>query len=85
LWLRPEHQLETRGILAGLTIEADGHGSVRLALRIGSGILVFYGGLKAALIRKALSKSVSRRGCPRQLLFAREECQSLPHLGNGRQ
>jgi len=38
--------------------ESDGHGGVRLALRIGSGILL-YGGLKAALIRKALSKSVS--------------------------
>jgi len=34
------------------------HGGVRLALRIGSGILL-YGGLKAALIRKALSKSLS--------------------------
>jgi hypothetical protein len=40
------------------TTEADGHGSVRLALRIGSGILL-YGGLKAALIRKALSQSVA--------------------------
>ncbi len=39
-------------------IEAYGHGGVRLAVRIGSGILL-YGGLKAALIRKALSKSLS--------------------------
>ena len=38
--------------------DAYGQGSVRLALRIGSGILL-YGGLKAALIRKALSNSVS--------------------------
>ncbi len=38
--------------------EAYGHGGVRLALRIGSGILL-YGGLKAALIRHALSKSLS--------------------------
>ena len=38
--------------------EAGGHGGVRLAVRIGSGILL-YGGLKAALIRRALSKSVS--------------------------
>ena len=41
--------------------EADGHGGVRLARRIGSGVLL-YGGLKAALIRKALSKSVSSSG-----------------------
>ncbi len=38
--------------------EAFEFGHVRLALRIGSGILL-YGGLKAALIRKALSKSTS--------------------------
>ena len=38
--------------------EAFEYGRVRLALRVGSGILL-YGGLKAALIRKALAKSVS--------------------------
>jgi len=38
--------------------EADAYGGVRLALRVGSGILL-YGGLKAALIRTALSKSLS--------------------------
>ncbi|MEE8361340.1 MAG: hypothetical protein V3R71_04250 [Gemmatimonadales bacterium] len=38
--------------------EACEHGGVRLALRIGTGILL-YGGLKAALIRQALSKSLS--------------------------
>ncbi len=38
--------------------EAFELGRVRLALRIGSGVLL-YGGLKAALIRNALAKSVS--------------------------
>ena len=38
--------------------EAYGHGGVRLVLRIGIGTLL-YGGLKAALIRHALSKSLS--------------------------
>ncbi len=38
--------------------EAFDHGRVRLALRIASRVLL-YGGLKAALIRRALSKSTS--------------------------
>ena len=38
--------------------ESFEQGRMRLAIRIGSGVLL-YGGLKAALIRNALAKSVS--------------------------